>query len=179
MSWSAAVAQRPTHGLADSEPGAAGAIANQPQSDRQHSFRLDRRPAKDETGRVQTRFAITLLVALLPAFALGCGTLLLIGGSGTSAITFEAGELRSNEEVSLAELDLACRKAVAILGYEKVEATHEADRVHWKARTAGGDSIELRLAAKSSKRTELRIRVGVLGNEARARLILEQIHQSL
>ena len=40
-------------------------------------------------------------------------------------------------------------------------------------------SVELQLAARSSRRTELRIRVGVLGNEAQARLVLEQIHQSL
>lgn len=128
---------------------------------------------------MRTRFATILLVTLLTAFAPGCGTLLLIGGSGTSAITFETGELRSNEEVPLAELDLACRKAIEMLGYEAVEMTHEADRVRLKARTAGGEPVELQLAARSSGRTELRIRVGVLGNEAQARLVLEQIHQSL
>lgn len=128
---------------------------------------------------MRTRFATTLLVILLTGFAPGCGRLLLIGGSGTSAITFETGELRSNEEVSLAELDLACRKAIEMLGYEQIEMTHEADRVRMKARTAGGEPVELQLDARSSRRTELRIRVGVLGNEAQARLVLEQIHQSL
>ena len=128
---------------------------------------------------MRTRSAITLPMVLLTALATGCGTLGLIGGSNRSPITFETGELRSNEEVPLAELDLACRKAIEILGYEEIEATHEADRVHRKARMAGGDTVELQLFARSSKRTELRIRVGVLGNEARSRLVLEQIHQSL
>ncbi len=121
----------------------------------------------------------TLPLVLLTALATGCGTFGLIGGSDSRPITFETGELRSNEEVPLAELDLACRKAIEMLGYEAVEMTHEADRVRLKARTAGGEPVELQLVARSSGRTELRIRVGVLGNEAQARLVLEQIHQSL
>ncbi len=105
--------------------------------------------------------------------------MLLPSSSSESAITFEAGELRSNEEASLADLDLACRKAVETLGYEKIQKTHEKDQIRWSARTAGGEPVELQLTAKSSRQTELRIRVGVLGNEPQSRLVLEQIHQSL
>jgi hypothetical protein len=120
-----------------------------------------------------------LVVMLFAALETGCGALLLVGGAGTSAIVFASGELRSSEEHSLADLDLACRVAIETLGYEEVEATHELEKVRWQARTVGGDPVDIRLAAKGSDRTELRIRVGVFGNEARSRLVLEQIHQSL
>jgi hypothetical protein len=128
---------------------------------------------------VRTRSAIILFVVFLTALATGCGALRRISGSEPSAITFEAGELRSIEEIPIAELDPACGRAALSLGYEDVRATREKNRVLWTARTVGGDPVELQLAAKYSKRTELRIRVGVLGNEARSRLLLEQIHQSL
>jgi hypothetical protein len=139
---------------------------------------LDRSPPKDETGRVQTRSAIVLLVVVQTTLAMGCGALLL-GSSNSSSITFEAGELRSNEEISLAELDLACSEAVETLGYEQIQTTREEGLIRWTARTAGGEPVDLQLARKSSMRTELRIRIGVLGNEAKSRLVLEQIHQSL
>jgi len=128
---------------------------------------------------VRTHLSTTLLVVLLTTSTAGCGALLRIGEPDPTAIRFENGELRSYEDVSLAELDLACRKAAETLGYEKIESTREAKRVHWTARTAGGEPVELDLSATSPKRTELRIRVGVLGSEARSRLVLEQIHQSL
>lgn len=126
---------------------------------------------------MRSRYAIALLIVLVSALQAGCGR--LFPTHGASPITFEAGELRSNEEVSLDELDLACRKAIETLGYEQVETTQDTKRILWRARTASGDAVELQLAARTASKTELRIRVGVLGNEARSRLILEQIHQSL
>ena len=128
---------------------------------------------------MRNRLATTLIIGFIATLVPGCGALLLIGGPDANTIVFETGELRSNEAVPLAELDLACQKAVEMLGYENVETFHEADSIHLSAQTAGGDPVELQLAATSSKQTELRIRVGVLGNEARSRLVLEQIHQSL
>lgn len=128
---------------------------------------------------MRTRSAIILLAVFQTALVTGCGALLRISGSETDTISFEAGELRSIEAVPLAKLDAACAKAALSLGYDEVHATREKNRVLLTARTVGGEPVELQLAAKYSKRTELRIRVGVLGNEARSRLLLEQIHQSL
>ena len=134
----------------------------------------------DETERVKTRSATTLLlVVLVSALGTGCGALLLVGGADTSAIAYATGELKSNEEHSLDDLDDACRIAVHKLGYDKVETTYDKDKVRWQARTVGGDPVEIHLTAKGTNRTELRIRVGVFGDEARSRLALEQIHQSL
>ncbi len=122
--------------------------------------------------------ALSALLALL-ALSPGCGALLLVGGAGTSAIAFATGELRATEPTPLAELDAACASAVDVLGYDEVETERDKDRIRWRARTAAGDPVDIRLLAKERDSTELRIRIGVFGDEAKSRLVLEQIHQAL
>ncbi len=138
---------------------------------------MDLRPDQP-TGR--RAGALTLLLLGVAALVTtGCGALLRVGDAGTSAIDFASGELRSDERVSLAELDLACVSAIERLRYEDLEVVRTEDRVHFEARTAGGEPVDIRLLAKSPERTDLRIRIGVFGDEATSRLVLEEIHQSL
>ncbi|MEZ4334826.1 MAG: DUF3568 family protein [Myxococcota bacterium] len=111
--------------------------------------------------------------------ATGCFGLLLVGGAGTSAIAFATGELRSTEKTPLTELDAACASAVDVLGYDEVETERNADRIRWRARTASGEPVTIRLVAKGPESTEVRIRIGVFGDEAKSRLVLEEIHQAL
>ena len=120
----------------------------------------------------------TLLFSLLP-LASGCGALLLIGGAGTSAIAFATGELRTTEQTAIAELDAACATAVDVLGYDEVETERDGERIRWRARTAAGDPVDIRLLTRGPASTELRIRIGVFGDEAKSRLVLEQIQQAL
>lgn len=109
----------------------------------------------------------------------GCGALLLVGGAGTSAIAFATGELRATEEAPLVDVHEACRVAVETLGYNEISAVREAHKIRWRATTPGGDPVDIRLKARGPERTEVRIRIGVFGDEARSRLVLEQIRQSL
>jgi hypothetical protein len=119
------------------------------------------------------------LVLLFGMSSAGCGALLLIGGAGTSAIAFATGELRSTEKVPLAELDRACSVAIETLGYDKVERVQQPGKIRWQALTASGDPVDIHLTAEGKDETELRIRIGVFGDEARSRLVREQIQQSL
>lgn len=106
--------------------------------------------------------------------------LILAGGAGTSAIAFATGELRVTESVPLETLHEATKAAVETLRYVDVEALLEEDgRIRWSATTAGGDPVDIRLIAKDDNHTDLQIRIGVFGNEARSRLVLEQIRQAL
>jgi len=129
------------------------------------------------SGRLVLAFATP--IGLLLGSSAGCGALLLVGGAGTSAIAFATGELRSSEPTPLTRLDEACAAAVDALGYDEVETTREENRIRWRARTAAGDPVDIRLLAKGKQKTELRIRIGVFGDEAKSRLVLEQIHQAL
>lgn len=129
--------------------------------------------------RRSSHWAIAALLAatLLQA---GCGVLILAGGAGTSAIAFATGELRVTENVPLETLHEATKAAVETLRYVDVEAIlEEAGRIRWSAMTAGGDPVDIQLIAKDDDHTDLRIRIGVFGNEARSRLVLEQIRQAL
>ena len=119
------------------------------------------------------------LLLALTVCSTGCGALLLVGGAGTSAIAFATGELRATEDAPIEELDAACESAIETLGYQKVEVHRETGKVRWQATTPGGDPVDIRLIAKESDRTTVRIRIGVFGDEGRSRLVLEQIRQSL
>lgn len=124
--------------------------------------------------------AAALALGLLLVLAQGgCGALLLVGGAGTSAIAFATGELRVTEPMPISQLHEATRVAVETLRYVDAEATLEDTEVRWRATTAGGDPVDIRLIARGPEETDLRIRIGVFGHEARSRLVLEQIRQSL
>jgi hypothetical protein len=129
---------------------------------------------------VRSHFSIRILViAVVATLGTGCGSLLIMSGSESDAISFETGELRTTERATLAELDAASRVAIEAVGCELLETQRKPEHVRWQARTAGGDLVEIVLTAKGRNRTALRIRIGVLGDEARSRLVLEEIHKSL
>jgi hypothetical protein len=136
------------------------------------------KPFERKPGIARITLAVLLGAALIATQG-GCGALLLVGGAGTSAIAFATGELRSTEEAAMADVDSACGLAIERLGYEEVEVEREADRVRFRARTAGGEPVDIRVLARGPERTELRIRIGVFGDETTSRLVLEEIHQSL
>ena len=127
-------------------------------------------------SRRRALLGASLALVLLQA---GCGALLLVGGAGTGAIAFATGELRVTEDVPMATLHEATQVAVETLRYVDVEARYDGERILWTATTAGGDPVDIRLIAQDDDKTELRIRIGVFGNEARSRLVLEQIRQAL
>ena len=141
--------------------------------------RLAPAPRSTRPGPGVGRCAAVLALVGLALGTSACGALLLLGGAGTSAIAFATGELRSTERVSLTRLDAACAAAVDRLGYEAIETERDAQQIRWRARTAGGDPVDIRLVAKKPEKTELRIRIGVFGDETKSRLVLEQIHQAL
>lgn len=142
------------------------------------STRLPRSTRSPVAGRAG-RFAALALLSTVVATSTGCGALLLIGGAGTSAIAFATGELRSREPSPIARLDAACATAVDVLAYDAVETERAENQIRWRARTAAGDPVDIRLVAKGPEATEVRIRIGVFGDEAKSRLVLEEIHQAL
>lgn len=135
------------------------------------------RPAS--SGRIAVRVTLAAAVSIgLVALASGCLGPWLAGLGERGGVVFSTGELRSTEPTALDALDRACAHAVDRLGYEDVETDREADRIRWRARTASGDPVEIALLARGPEATELRIRIGISGNEAKSRLVLEQIHQA-
>lgn len=130
--------------------------------------------------KIRLRTARSIVLALTLAFATsGCGALLPVGGAGTSAIAFATGELTVTEAIAIGDLQAATRTAVETLRYVDADAVQDGNRIRWRATTAGGDPVDIRLISLGPLETEVHIRVGVFGNEARSRLVLEQIRRSL
>jgi len=119
------------------------------------------------------------LVFVSFGFSTGCGAVLGLGSTDASTIVFATGELQVTQASSLADLDDACRRAIETLAYDEIETVREAGERRWRATTPGGDPVDIHLKARGPEQTEVRIRVGVSGNEGRSRLVLEQIRQSL
>ena len=127
--------------------------------------------------RVRRRILAILLVAMLFTAVNGCGAPARV--VGPDAIGFESGELRSIENTALSVVDEACGQAVVRLGYDDVEETRDPGSVRYRAHTAGGEPVDIKAVAQGKKRTELRIRIGLYGDEAASRLVLEEIQQAL
>jgi hypothetical protein len=130
---------------------------------------------------VRNHLAIKVLAAaiIVAAIGTGCIAIELITGGDDHPITFTAGELQSTESASLEDLALACRAAIEILGYDESDTLHEEEHIRWQAQTARGDPVEIHLTTTGRGRIMLRIRIGMIGDEARSRLVLEEIHRSL
>jgi hypothetical protein len=119
---------------------------------------------------------MTCALVLALAGTAGCGVLLRLAESDSDEIIFADGVLSVTETSPLGEVLEACHRAYRALGYQEVTHT---DPNRLQAKTPSGDPVDILLTAKDPQRTELKIQIGVIGNEAHSRLLLEQIRQSI
>jgi hypothetical protein len=92
--------------------------------------------------------------------------------AGTSA--FIEGELRSARKCTIDIAAAAYEQAVLRLGFTINRTLRENDYVYISADQLRGEDIEIRLVQNTPVVTTIRIRVGVLGDQAIARLIMEE-----
>ena len=119
---------------------------------------------------------MTCALVLTLAGSAGCGALLRLAETESDEIAFADGVLSVTEKSPLSEVHEACHRAYRALGYQEVT---NADPNRLQAKTPSGDPVDILLTAKDPQRTELKIQIGVIGNEAHSRLLLEQIRQSI
>jgi len=101
---------------------------------------------------------------------------LLIGGAaGAGTVAYVAGELKSTEEVSLNRAWKATQKAMNDLELAITSREKDAFNGQLIARGAGDRKIKVKLKRQSDTLTEIRIRVGILGDEPLSLHILEKI----
>lgn len=108
----------------------------------------------------------------------GCVAALLVGG-GAGTVAYLKGELKSTEEASIGQVWQAAQEAVKDL--EFVVTSEEKDTLSARliAHGANDTKIEINLESVSAKLTNVRIRVGVFGDESLSRLALERIKKHL
>jgi hypothetical protein len=105
----------------------------------------------------------------------GCAACLIGGAAGGGTVAYVAGELKSIEEVSLDRAWTASKKAVGDLEFAITNMEKDAFYGQLTARGAGNKKIKIKLEKESDTVTEIRIRVGIFGDESMSRQILDKI----
>ncbi|MSU60883.1 MAG: DUF3568 family protein [Pedosphaera sp.] len=112
--------------------------------------------------------------------ATGCAAV-LVGGvaAGAGAVAYVRGELKSVEAAPLEKTWTATLAAVKQLEFAITDRSKDGLSAKLSARGSGDRRIQVELAKSGEKMTEVRIRVGVFGNETLSRQILEKIKSRL
>ncbi len=112
--------------------------------------------------------------------ASGCAAVLVGGAAaGAGAVAYVRGELKSVEAASLDKTWTATLAAVKDLEFAVTDRSKDGLSAKLSARGSGDRRIQVELAKSGEKMTEVRIRVGVFGNETLSRQVLEKIKSRL
>lgn len=119
----------------------------------------------------------------IPLTAFGL-LLLMTGGcatpvKGTGSIAYTRGSLVSNEAVGMDDAWDACHGAIKRLEFEEESAAKDALEATLVAKSATDRRITFYLRRITDKSTEVRIRVGMFGDERMAREIHDAFRKSL
>jgi len=121
------------------------------------------------------------MAALLGVSAMGAGCVVAALGAGAAAgvgtYAFIKGELDTVEEVSLDRGWEATNDAVKDFEFTIKESAKDSMKAKLLVLEADKTEIRISLTADGEKRTKFGIRVGVFGDEAKSRLILEKIRK--
>ena len=120
-----------------------------------------------------------LLATMLLGSALimnsGCAALLVGGAAGAGSVAYYYGELKATEEVSMTRAWSATQKAMTDLGYSITDKGKDAFYAELVARGAGDKKVKIKLESQTDTLTDIKIRVGMFGNESLSRRILDKI----
>jgi hypothetical protein len=125
------------------------------------------------------KFKLILFTALVSS-ALLCSScaLLVVGaaaGAGAGAVVWVRGELDSNEAVSYERAVRAVTPAMKDLSYAITLRQQDGLALKLIARDAQDRKIEIKIEKTSATVTTIKIRVGLWGDEALSRQILQKI----
>jgi len=96
-------------------------------------------------------------------------------GVGAGTVAYVGGELKSTEDVSLDRAWDATQEAIGDLGFTITERQKDLFNAQLNASGIAGKKITIALKKISDMSTGFKIRVGVFGDEAQSREILEGI----
>lgn len=115
-----------------------------------------------------------LIVAFAPACALLAG-----GAAGAATATYFSGELRSIQEQPLTQVYRASEDTVSAMNYTIKEKELEDFSAYLKTAESPTERVTITMKELGEATTELRIRVGILGDELQSKRILEDIESRL
>jgi Protein of unknown function (DUF3568) len=123
-------------------------------------------------------FALALTSTLGVLATSGC-VVVVAGAAGAGTVGYIRGELATTLNERYDRVIDAANTAVEKLQFAKISQTKDAFTTVIVARTAEDKKIEIHIERKADKVTDLRIRIGVFGDEEKSRAILEHINAAL
>ncbi|TAL01218.1 MAG: DUF3568 family protein [Verrucomicrobia bacterium] len=125
---------------------------------------------------MKNKFLLLLIAGLISVLGTGC--ILFVGAAaGAGGYAWYSGELKSSEAVSYEKAISATQAAMKSLGYAQTEMDKDALRTKITFRGAGDEKAVVTLNKLSSNVTEIRVRVGVVGDRAKSTGIMDAIKQ--
>jgi hypothetical protein len=109
----------------------------------------------------------------------GCPALVVGGAAGAGSVAYITGELKSTEDVSLNSAWRATQKAMKDLGFAITSVEKDAFYCQLVARGAGDKKVKVKLQRESDKLTQIKIRVGMFGDESLSLQILKKIRKEI
>lgn len=122
-----------------------------------------------------------LFVALLLGVSLAglSGCIVAAAGAGAGAVAYVRGELEANLNTDYNKVVDSARAAIKDLEFAKVSENKDALKAVIVARTAMDKKVEITITNSSKKLTNIKIRVGLFGDEALSMSILDKIKSGL
>jgi hypothetical protein len=122
-----------------------------------------------------------LLAAVLLGVSLAglSGCLLAAAGAGASAVAYVRGDLETNLNVDYNRVVDSARSAIKDLEFARVSENKDALKAVLVARTALDKKVEITIANSGKKLTNIKIRVGIFGDESLSMAILDKVKAGL
>jgi Protein of unknown function (DUF3568) len=120
-----------------------------------------------------------LLAAAVIAMTSGCIALAVGAAAGVGTYAYVEGIMKTTLEANLDRTWDATQKSVEQLQFTVKSSSKDALQAKLVAREANNTDVKIYLERKGDNLTEVSIRVGVFGDEAQSRLILDKIKQNL
>jgi hypothetical protein len=126
-------------------------------------------------------FMPDLVQRLLVTALLGGALIVLPGciaaaaGAGATAVAYVRGELEANLNADYNKVVESARRSINELEFAKVSENKDALKAVLVARTAMDKKVEITISNSGKKLTNIKIRVGLFGDEALSMSILDKI----
>lgn len=125
---------------------------------------------------VVSRFVAFGLAAVLFAPLAGC---ISTSNPKTGEYTYLTGNLVSYESATLEKAWAATQEAIKQLEFTVKSTAKDALDARLEAKQADGTDVSVKLSKASESVTEVSVRVGLLGDQERSRLIMDKIKANL
>ena len=123
------------------------------------------------------RLLAAVLLGLTLASLSGC--ILAAAGAGAGAVAYARGDLDTNLNYDYNKVVDSARNTIKDLEFAKVSENKDALKAILVARTAMDKKVEITITNSGKKLTNIKIRVGLFGDEALSMSILDKIKAGL